>query len=159
MKRTQFSKLSAIIAPLVIGFSLLGSAPLARAQSDDGKCSNRTLRGDYGFVIEALLLAGPSGPVSGALRGIAMTHFDGNGNLTQVDHVLINGVAPPVEWRPATGTYKVNPDCTGTAEITNSGRPPMSLHFVVVRNGREIHTVVEGPGPASSVGIKVDGSM
>jgi hypothetical protein len=74
-----------------------------------------------------------------------MTNFDGKGDLTQVDHVLVSGVTPPVEWTAGTGTDSVNQDCTGTAVINVPGNPfsPVKLHFVVVRQGKEIHTVVE----------------
>jgi len=66
-----------------------------------------------------------------------MAHFDGEGNLTDVDHVVLNGVPPAEEWRPGTGTYTINPDCTGSAVI-NTGNPPIPLHFVVVNRGNGI---------------------
>jgi hypothetical protein len=86
-----------------------------------------------------------------------MTHFDGKGNLTQVDHVVVNGMPPPVEWMSGTGPYSVNSNCTGTATINIPGNPlsPVILHFVVVRQGKEIHTVVEA-NAVSSVGIRVE---
>jgi hypothetical protein len=52
-----------------------------------------------------------------ALAGIVKTTYDGKGNFTQVDAVGINGNIVP-GWRPGTGTYSVNPDCTGTATIS-----------------------------------------
>jgi hypothetical protein len=88
---------------------------------------------------------------------VALTHFDGKGNLTQVDHVLLNGIPPAVDWRPATGTYTVNPNCTGTAQILLQGGPTVNLRFVLVNNGKEIRTVVTGSGAAStSNGVRVD---
>ena len=77
-----------------------------------------------------------------------MTYFDGRGNLTQVDHVVFNGMLPPVEWTPATGTYRINPDCTGEAEIIIPGSPfsPVILRLVVGNNGTQIRTVVSKPG-------------
>ena len=72
-----------------------------------------------------------------------MAHFDGEGGLTEVDHVVLNGVPPEEEWRPSSGTYSVNPDCTGSAVI-NTGNPPIPLHFVVVNHGKEIRGVVDG---------------
>lgn len=120
----------------------------------DGACSNRTLQGDYGFAIEGQFLAGPR--AGQQLRGVAMTHFDGEGNLRQVDHVVVNGVPPAIEWSPGNGPYTVNPDCTGTAQINfTDGRPPVNLHLVVVRQGGEIHTVVDA-NAATSIGIKRD---
>ena len=123
---------------------------------DDGpaeaRCSNRTLRGDYGFSVDGQILAGPR---PGLLRALAMTHFDGDGNLSQVDFLTINGIPAGPAWRPATGTYDVNPDCTGTAEFTaNDGSPTVHLRLVVVDRGRQVLTIVEG-NPAGSTGIKV----
>jgi hypothetical protein len=141
-----------IATPLMIACGLVASGVPASAQSDSaGACSNRTLQGNYGFAIQGVILAGA---VTFPLRGVAMTHFDGKGNLTQVDHVLVNGVPPASEWTFESGPYTVNPDCTGTAQINGNPLGPVNLHFVVVRQGREIHTVVEA-NAVSSVGIKV----
>ena len=151
---------SVLIMPLGV-LGVLVSGPRTRAQSTtvienqgvDGACSNQTLRGDYGFAIEGQILAGPR--AGHLLRGEAMTHFDGEGNLSQVDHVVDNGVPPRIEWSPGSGPYIVNPDCTGTAQINfTDGRPPVNLHLVVVRHGQEIHTAVDAGGAASSIGIR-----
>jgi len=58
-------------------------------KSGDRRCSNRTLLGDYASQIEGTIL-GPNLP----LRGLAMAHFDGKGNITQVDHIVVNGIPP-----------------------------------------------------------------
>jgi hypothetical protein len=153
--KKQSLTISMIATPLMIACALVASGVPASAQSDSaGACSNRTLQGNYGFAIEGVILAGA---VTFPLRGVAMTHFDGRGNLTQVDHVLVNGAPPASEWTSGSGPYTVNPDCTGTAQINIPGNPlsPLSLHFVLVRQGREIHTVVEA-NAVSSVGIKVE---
>ena len=114
-------------------------------EKDEGKsCSNQTLHGDYGFTIEGLLnIPGPGTQV----RGVVLQSYDGNGHITQVDHVVIDGAPPPEAWRPATGTYTVNADCTGKATInlpSSSPQPPLVVYFVVVNNGKEIRQVVEG---------------
>ena len=70
-----------------------GSAMAQSAMSDvrEGRCSNRTLSGDYGFTLEGILL-GPNLPI----RGVVMQHYDGKGNITQVDHVVVALDAPLV---------------------------------------------------------------
>jgi hypothetical protein len=137
------------------GTLALGSRWSARAHADDddgGQCSNRTLHGDYGFDIDGTILAGPR---AGLLRGVAMTHFDGLGGLSQVDFATSNGVPSWPDWRPVTGTYDLNPDCTGTAELVPSdGSPTLHLRLVVVDRGRQIRTIVIG-NPTGSTGIKV----
>jgi hypothetical protein len=145
----------------VVGALAIGT--LVAAQPEDGvrepaaaaaMCSNRTLRGQYGFSIEGTILAGT--PNAFLVRGVAMTHFDGEGNLSQVDFTTRNGVPFNSDWRPAVGTYNINPDCTGTAHIVQSdGTPSVDLRLVVVDRGREVRTTVVG-NATSSVGISVD---
>ena len=115
------------------------------------ECSDRTLRSDYAFVIDGMIFT-PASPL--LLRGVAMTHFDGNGNLSQVDFVTLNGVAGGADWRPATGTYEVNPDCTGKAQIIPAGAAPLNLRLVVGDGGRQLWTVVIG-NATGSTGTKV----
>ena len=158
----RISMIASALMIFLVGLGVLVSGPRTRAQSTavsenegedrDQACSNRTIRGDYGFAIEGDILAGPNRI---PLRSVAMTHFDGEGNLSQVEHFVFNGVPPAIEWSPSSGTYKVNPDCTGTAQILLTGFPPVNLHLVVVRHGREIHTVVD-VNAVTSIGIKRD---
>jgi len=153
-------KISMIATPVMIVCGLLVSCASTRAESHDGTCSNRTLNGDYGFTGEGLILPAPG--VTLPIRGVSMTHFDGQGHFTQVDHVIVNGVAPPIPWSPSTGTYHINADCTGTAHIvipvTNGF---VNLAMVVVNQGKEIRAVVTGPfdGPAraiTNIGVKIE---
>ena len=123
----------------------------------DVKCTNRTLLGSYGFHIEGVGGLPPGLPIN-AIRGVAMGTFDGKGNYTQVDHVVAGGSPPPAEWTFGSGPYKVNPNCTGTLTINIPGSPfsPVKLHFVVVRQGKEIRTVVDSGSASTSIGIKVE---
>ena len=131
---------------------ILASGPLALAQSNYSRipeshgyeghkgCSDRTLLGDYGFQIEGTIL-GPNL----TLRTLVLAHFDGAGGITEVDHVVLGGNPPEEEWRPSTGTYSINPDCTGSASIDVApGNPPLQYHFIVVKHAREIILVVDG---------------
>ncbi len=151
--RNTSSKIRTMVAGATIVCSLLVPGAFAQSGSDDGPCSNRTIKGDYGFRVEGTLM---NGPRKGLLRAVAMTHFDGQGNLTQVDFGLADGVPFGADWRPATGTYTVNGDCTGSAVINpQDGSPAINLRLVVVKSGKEIHTVVIG-NPTGSVGYKID---
>jgi hypothetical protein len=62
----------------VIVCSLLASGVSAMAESDDKRCSNRTLFGDYGSVAEGVLFNVPELPPESQFRAVTMTHFDGN---------------------------------------------------------------------------------
>jgi hypothetical protein len=111
-------------------------------------CTNLTIAGRYAFTITGSILA--PAPVAGPVAGVALTTFDGFGNLTQVDHVTHNGVLPVEAWRPATGTYSVNSDCTGTFTFTPAptnpadNGPALTVFFVIAQSGAEIHTAVSG---------------
>ena len=111
-----------------------------------GPCNNQLINGVYGFTLEGTKLGG-QGPV-GPQVGVAMTDFDGHGGLTQIDTVTINGiVVADFTHTPATGSYTVNSDCTGTFNLNfTDGRPPITVALVVVDNGNEIDTVVTSAG-------------
>jgi hypothetical protein len=145
MNTKSISKRLLIATPTMIVCFLLASGTSAVAQSPKsesgggGQCSNKTLKGDYGSQIEGTIL-GPNAPI----RGVAMAHFDGNGNMTQVDHIVFNGFPPPQEWNPGYGTYTVNPDCTGSIVITNDpNSPPLTVHIVIVNSGKQFNQVVD----------------
>jgi hypothetical protein len=147
------AKAAAVVTAFMICVWALLADTRAGAQSDDDRCSDRTLHGAYGFAIDGQILAGP---FTGVLRGVAMTQFDGRGNLEQVDFATINGVPRWTGWRPVTGTYEINADCTGAALLYPSdGSPTLHLRLVVADHGREIRTVVEG-NATGSTGTRVN---
>ena len=132
--------------------SLAMLATPGSATAEQG-CSNATLIGDYAFTLSGQVLAPP--PAAGPVSGVALTHFDGRGTMAQVDHVVHNGILPAEEWRPGSGPYQVNPDCTGWMTITqdpavpSDASPELKIEFVVSEDGNAIHTVVSG-SPTSS---------
>jgi hypothetical protein len=141
--------------PALIASVLLSAAALA--QENLPICTNRLIAGNYGFTIRGAKTGGP-GPI-GPQVGVAMAHFDGEGSFAQTDTVTINGfVVADFTHPPATGTYTVNSDCTGTFNITfTDGRPPVATAFVVVDNGNEIDVVVTSAG--GNQGILATGSV
>ena len=132
----------------VLALVFLASAFLAASQFVFAQCSDATLHGHYAFTITGQILT--PAPAAGLISGVAMTEFDGQGNLTQVDHVLHNGIPPQEEWRPGSGAYHVNPDCTGSMTITQmptnpaDASPELQLAIVVSDDGKLIRTVVSG---------------
>ena len=110
-------------------------------------CSNSTIRGSYAFTIHGQVFL-PDGSTL-LIDGLAKTTFDGKGNLTQLDAIAANGNVAP-GWASNTGTYSVNPDCTGTATITNGSQPPVHLQIIVAQSGNTIHDMVIDPGFATT---------
>ncbi|MFL6427407.1 MAG: hypothetical protein ACJ71S_04120 [Acidobacteriaceae bacterium] len=133
-----------ILSALVAITSSAWAANDNRGDRDKEKgCSNRTLDGNYGFTVEGLLGIPGSGI---QIRGVIRQDYDGNGHLTQVEHVIVDGAPPSEAWTPGSGTYIVNADCTGTATITipSSGTPPLVVYFVVTKHGKVVREVSEG---------------
>jgi hypothetical protein len=130
----------------------LHSAPAVAANNG---CSDATLSGSYGFTIQGFSpnLDGTTSPI----KGVAITHFDGAGKLTQQDFVITAGLPQPSNGTAQagfkfstgeTGKYTLNANCTGTAEIDLNAPVPfgsagvIKLMIVVTNGGRAIHTVV-----------------
>ena len=157
---------------LSLGMGMMLSA-LARADDND-HCSNATLRGDYAFVVNGRIF--PPGKPSIARDGVAMTHFNGAGVLSQNDFVMqypdMLGMSSPVpNGDPAdpttgfnvgeTGTYEVYENCTGWMEIdfppVGAGGAVIKGRLVLSERGRAIHLTVfsakppQAPGPVPAL--------
>ena len=132
-------------ASVSLAVALALSVPSSVAAQDEGRgrgCSNRTLRGDYGLVSTGSRAIGPA--TIETFTTIAMVTYDGKGTFTAVgvSHGQTSGVRGGA---PITGTYFVNPDCTGGQTTYIPGAPALEDNFVVVANGREVRTVVVSP--------------
>jgi hypothetical protein len=148
-------KLVANVVELVLlTFGVLG---VGYAQSNSPACNNKLIAGNYGFTIQGNKLGGLG--FTGPQVGVAMTQFDGKGGFTQIDTVTVSGeVVADFTHTPATGTYTVNSDCTGSFTINfTDGRPPVVANFVAVDGGCEIDTVVISAG--GEQGIIASGSI
>ena len=105
-------------------------------------CGNYSLSGDYSFRITGQIL---TGPLAGLDNGVALVSFDGDGGMTSKDHVVINGLQPQDDWRNSSGTYTVNADCTGKAQIDFAdGRTPPIIYYFILTNFRQQLDVVLG---------------
>jgi len=150
------SRVSMIAIPMIVIAGLLGAGASAMADPGSGHCSTRTLFGDYGGATEGVLIL--PGGLQLPFRAVEMNHFDGLGNLTSVEHVVVNGapLSPGTEWTSGSGTYSVNPDCTGTMDSTTPNSPdPLHFAFVVVKHGTEIRAVLDAHA-LSTVYIQVN---
>jgi hypothetical protein len=127
---------------LVVVALAASSAVQARAR----ECTSSTIKGTYAFTVHGQILT-PNGPV--LIDGITKTTFDGDGELTQLSAVAINGNIPLV-WSPSTGTYTVNSDCTGTMTLISTVQPPLHFAILISQSGNHIHTVVTEPGFAAT---------
>jgi hypothetical protein len=134
----------------------------AQQPAADAACTNATLTGSYGVSVigaapaTSVLASFPGGlfPVGTVeqILGVVVHTFDGNGKFTQVDNVkgYLSGVTAD---RPGSGTYSVNPDCSGTYSIFIPGLsfPVVVVRFVIVDGGKEFRGVVVTPQEAMTV--------
>jgi hypothetical protein len=132
MKRSNIAK------TVAIGALALGLAPVAKAERKE--CSVATLEGsfvrtDTGFVTS------PNGALP--LAGVYLVTFNGNGAFTATGSTSLNGTQSE---STATGTYSVNPDCTGTYSSLSSNGRTGTAFFVIANNGNEIHILPTNPG-------------
>ena len=135
---------------LFLTFFAFASVLDAQSGAPQGRtCNDRTIQGSYGFTFTG---ARPASPMPGAPivegRGVGIRIFDGQGNFTEV--ASVKGVNTPASIdQPASGTYKINPDCTGTAFLTVPGMPGAAeFRLVVVNKGKQIFfTLVNPIGP------------
>ena len=129
---------------LMLALALAASANLS---AHAAVCSNSTIQGSYAFTLHGTIFL-PNGATI-LLDGIALQTFDGKGNVRQVDAVADNGFLTP-GWRPGTGSYSVNPDCTGTETLVVPDMPDLHLQMIVAQCGNTIHQVVIDPGIATT---------
>ncbi len=122
-----------------------GIVPEVRAQGP--QCNLRTLEGTYGNSFQFLNL--PPGttvvpqPIGIATHfpgaGIGVTTFDGQGNFSGSITTSLGGL---ILQGTVSGTYTVNPDCTGSQVINFSPpAPPALLDLVIFDKGKEVHTL------------------
>jgi hypothetical protein len=154
----QEDRMRRIIKTLAFVAVAAGMGVVSSAE-DSHPCSNATIKGDYAFRVSGEVFT-----AAGLVYrdGIALTHFDGDHSLTQNDYVLANGVPVPGPTASngfhtdETGTYSVNEDCTGEAEIDFPTPPAgtsgavIKLFFVISEDGRQLNTIVTSLTPPNS---------
>jgi hypothetical protein len=80
------------------------------------------------------------------------------GNFTQIDniHGSVTGWTPD---RPGSGTYQVNPDCTGATQFQPApGAPVIEERIVIVDGGSQLYSITTSPLPlmVSTVAKRID---
>jgi len=134
MKRSTIAKTFTIAAVTALA---LGIAPTANAA-----CFNFSLQGTFvykesGFVVSPAAVAGP-------LANVNTVTFDGNGAITAgAGYISQNGTIIPVT---ETGTYQVNPDCTGTYAVTISPIGFTAHFFFVIDVNGNLQVICLDPG-------------
>ena len=112
-----------------------------------GVCSLATMQGSYALFGQGTITGSLTGfrppPFPTNHSGIVI--FDGAGNFSGSEVASVGGSIVPATF---TGTYIVNPDCTASAELTNS--LGLTIHEVGTISGngafQEVHLIVTDAG-------------
>jgi hypothetical protein len=142
--------ITTIIFPVLL---LLPNLTFSQAQgrkedNSNGHCTERSLKGDYGYSFQGAVAA--FGSVAAAGRLVS----DGNGNLSGSYSESLGGVIIEGNF---VGTYAMNPNCTVSATLTGATAPSSwsaNLKGVLVNNGLEILLVGTDPGTVVTGGAK-----
>jgi hypothetical protein len=122
----------------------LAVAPAAKA--DNKGCTTATIKGTFSQKGTGYIMAPPA--LAGPIANVGTLVFDGNGGLTGTIVNSVNGnTIPPTGTAAESGTYKVNPDCTGTYTVQF---PTLGLtgtaFFVIDDSGNELQILTTDPG-------------
>ena len=109
------------------------------------RCSEATVRGDYGIQIQGTRPAPgvPGGPIESVI-GIVLRTYDGEGHFTQVSN-LKGSIAGANPDSRSVGIYEVNDDCSGLIRAEPLPGVVVEERMVIVDNGREIRAAVMVP--------------
>jgi hypothetical protein len=132
-----------IVAASIVAASVLFTS--SRAAAED-KCSNITLHGTYVYSADGFVAKTPGQPPFTPIAEAGTYTFDGAGGFTTTNTLSFGGL---IITRTETGTYAVNPDCTGSASI-NGG---VTFTFAIAQAAKSFRFVV------STTGVTVSGTM
>jgi hypothetical protein len=116
------------------GTGSTGAIITLRKTKQFNACGNDSLSGTFGLAGSGVATAAATPgatPVSTPFNLFGRINADGQGFLVQDSF----GLASPLTQRRFTGTYLVNPDCTGSATLVGSDSKTRKIDFVIVSPG------------------------
>ena len=117
-------------AKLALVAGLVALAP-SLVSAQEPRCS--VLKGAYTFTFSGSTAAGP-------YNGVGLTTFDGAGKWTGSESANFNGFI--IRSQAFSGTYTLNPDCTGTIfAVFPNGVVGKGQDFVVANGGKTINVI------------------
>lgn len=121
----------------LVGLAILTACMAPSGLAEIRNCNANSLRGSYAFTGKGSFISPPQ--LAGPLAEVGVQNFDGRGGTTYSATLSLNGHIIPVT---ATGTYTVNPDCTGTmtVQVAPFGAT-VNLFFVISASGMEFRAI------------------
>ena len=135
------SKFSTLFPLLILTIVALSAAPASSAQA----CSDRTLNGKFGYTVTGTIMQNSGPLVAGPFVAVGRIVFDGKGGVSTIRSLNDNGIV--LQNDSGTGTYAINPDCTGTFNIT-VGPPADQIQLtlsIVLDDTDQVRGVVTTP--------------
>jgi hypothetical protein len=106
-----------------------------------GSCSNTSLTGNYGFILNGTNGGNP-------ITTVGQISTDGNGTIAGFETSSLNGsITSNVAL---LGTYQISSNCTGTATITPAGGSHLNFNLVIIAGGKQIQLVETDSGTTES---------
>lgn len=133
-------KASAWQAAFLASIILLGAAGLkAQSSGETQTCTNATLTGPYGYVLQGSLVNTEEEALE-PYADMGSWTADGNGNISGSGTQSFAGTIET--GTTITGTYTVNANCTGSATLTyGNSIGSLGFNFTVVNNGEGLRIV------------------
>lgn len=97
---------------LTLAVATIALVLMPRARAENRGCSNSMLNGAYAYTSTGSIASPPI--VAGPFVEVGVQDFDGKGDTTATATLSQNGNILQVS---ITGTYTLNPDCTGTMTL------------------------------------------
>ena len=116
---------------LALAVGLMAALAPSLVSAQEPRCS--VLKGAYTFAFSGTNAGMP-------YNGVGLTTFDGAGNWTGTESANFNGFV--IRWQAFSGTYTLNPDCTGTIfAVFPNGVVSKGQDFVVANGGKTINAI------------------
>ena len=150
LTKTIMSCLAVACAAMCLAAALaLGPSSPARAASDARVCSVAMLRGSYVWSFDGYANVGGTLVPKAIMQGL---RFNGDGTtFNPFGTVNIGGIV--FDAGGFSGTYTVNPDCTGTLTAAPGISPTFNIY--VGPGGQQVWTVeISNPDP-TAIGVSV----
>ena len=129
----------------ISGGGSMGPGHSVMAQGAGYQCTDATIRGTYGIQMQGTQpVPPPQGGGTQTVIGVVVRTYHGDGTFSQVDNIKgsVTGIVPD---RPGSGTYQVNPDCSGVTLFQPGPGITIEERMVIVDRGNEIRSIVSSP--------------
>ena len=148
-------KYLAVLSVVLAGLPAITGSKAFKLNAAPPACGSAILHGGYGAGTSCLI--NTSGdpnvltvPTYVPFAEAAYFHFDGHGSLSGTSTADFGGLVSPVTF---TGTYAVNPNCTGSLTVDAGPNGTIHRDLVIVDGGNEVEFV------STDASVVIAGSM